>query len=307
MYVGDELFLDEFISFNTDFTGLLDAFLQFNTDLYWDWVNYGEMKKYDFSKKENLAPSNQEASGSSNEQTVLFPPPLALFNYINVVKQPLPKHCALTAAVLSLAAIFLKIGGAFVIFSRSCPSNVMRRDSKSMLFFFQSIPDASFGREPDIDRLIDCYSQSLTRLCYLYLKDEQLAQEAVQDALYRAYQKYHTFQGKSSEKTWMTSIAINICKDYMRKPSYREVPSDQVATLSSQQEHHSYTDPDSVELLNMVYQLPQEYREVILMRYYQDLPVKEIASILKQRPNTVSVRLKRAREMLKLELEGDTL
>lgn len=51
MYVGDELFLDEFISFNTDFTGLLDAFLQFNTDLYWDWVNYGEMKKYNFSKK----------------------------------------------------------------------------------------------------------------------------------------------------------------------------------------------------------------------------------------------------------------
>ena len=57
----------------------------------------------------------------------------------------------------------------------------------------------------------------------------------------------------------------------------------------------------------MVYQLPPEYREVILMRYYQDLPVKEIAGILKQRPNTVSVRLKRAREMLKLELERDTL
>ncbi len=176
-----------------------------------------------------------------------------------------------------------------------------------MLFFFQSTPDASSGREPDINRLIDCYSQSLTRLCYLYLKDEQLAQEAVQDTLYRAYQKYHTFQGKSKEKTWITSIAINICKDYMRKPSYREVPSDQVITLSSQREHRSYTDPDSVELLNMVYQLPPEYREVILMRYYQDLPVKEIAGILKQRPNTVSVRLKRAREMLKLELERDTL
>ena len=123
-----------------------------------------------------------------------------------------------------------------------------------MLFFFQSTPDASSGREPDINRLIDCYSQSLTRLCYLYLKDEQLAQEAVQDTLYRAYQKYHTFQGKSKEKTWITSIAINICKDYMRKPSYREVPSDQVITLSSQREHRSYTDPDSVELLNMVYQ-----------------------------------------------------
>ena len=69
-----------------------------------------------------------------------------------------------------------------------------------MLILFQSTPDASSGREPDIDRLIDCYSQSLTRLCYLYLKDEQLAQEAVQDTLYRAYQNTIRFREKTRKK-----------------------------------------------------------------------------------------------------------
>lgn len=50
MYVGDMYFDDQFISLNTDFAGFLDTFLRFNADLYWDWVNHGEIKKYNFKK-----------------------------------------------------------------------------------------------------------------------------------------------------------------------------------------------------------------------------------------------------------------
>ncbi len=171
-----------------------------------------------------------------------------------------------------------------------------------MLIFFQT--GAVSDGEPDIERLMDRYSQPLMRLCYLYLKDEHLAQEAVQDTLYRAYCKYGSFSGKSSEKTWITAIALNICKDYMRKPSYREIPMDpSISVLAGSGQS---CDTDSMELLNLVYQLPDDYREVILMRYYQDLSVGEIARVLRKRPNTVSVRLKRARELLRAELErGD--
>lgn len=171
-----------------------------------------------------------------------------------------------------------------------------------MLIFFQT--GAVSDGEPDIERLIARYSQPLTRLCYLYLKDEQLAQEAVQDTLYRAWCKYRSFSGRSSEKTWITAIAVNICKDYMRKPSYREIPVD--PSVPVQAHSNGGCDTDSMELLNLVYQLPDDYREVILMRYYQDLSVREIARVLRKRPNTVSVRLKRARELLRKELErGD--
>lgn len=76
-------------------------------------------------------------------------------------------------------------------------------------------------------------------------------------------------------------------------------------TLEGDAQSGQSCDTDAMELLNFVYQLPDDYREVILMRYYQDLSVKEIARILKQRPNTVSVRLRRARELLKVELERD--
>lgn len=50
MYVGDATSHDEFISLNTDFTGFLGTFLECNATLYWDWVNYEEIKRYDFGQ-----------------------------------------------------------------------------------------------------------------------------------------------------------------------------------------------------------------------------------------------------------------
>lgn len=158
-------------------------------------------------------------------------------------------------------------------------------------------------QEPDIERLMDTYSTQLTRLCYLYLKDYQLAQEAVQDALYRAYKKYSTFRSASSEKTWVTAIAMNICRDYLRRPFSREFVDSETVELTADREPGLYTGADSVELLNLVYTLPVEYKEVVLLRYYQGFTVKEIGKMLQEKPNTISARLRRAMELLRQEWE----
>ena len=168
---------------------------------------------------------------------------------------------------------------------------------------FMFAMQSEYQDEPNINRLIDCYSQPLTRLCYLYLKDYQLAQEAVQDILYKAYTKYSSFGRKSSEKTWITKIAMNVCKDYLRRPACRELVSSETVQLAAQREDSPYTDSSSVELLHAVYALPVLYKEVILMRYYQNLSINEIAKVLHEKPNTISVRMKRAKELLKIGLE----
>ena len=160
-------------------------------------------------------------------------------------------------------------------------------------------------REPSIERLITSYSSMLMRLCYFYLRDYQQAEEAVQDVLFKAYSKYSLFRGASSEKTWITKIAVNICRDYLRRPSRREIPQEQLPELSPPRQESSYGGEDARELLCTVYQLPDEYRELILLRYYQDMQVKEIARALREKPNTIAVRLKRAREMLKHVLEEE--
>ena len=163
-------------------------------------------------------------------------------------------------------------------------------------------------KEPDIDRLIAEYSNNLTRLCYMILKDIHLAEEAAWDTLYKAYRGFNRFKGESCEKTWITQIAINVCRSYMRKSSYKEITcSDYIslAYVSDNKLSSEFGSDESLALLNAVYGLPVKYRQVILLRYYQELSVSEISKMLKEKANTISVRIKRANEMLKEILKED--
>jgi len=164
-----------------------------------------------------------------------------------------------------------------------------------MLFIFQS------ETKPDIDRLIEEYSKELTRLCYMILKDAHLAEEAAWDTLYKAYKNYNSFRRESSEKTWISQIAINVCRSYMRKASFKELVSSNYISLAYVSEDDctsEFTSEDSIALLNAVYSLSEKYKEVILLRYYQQMTVSEIAKFLNEKENTISVRLKRGHEKL---------
>ena len=68
----------------------------------------------------------------------------------------------------------------------------------------------------DIDRLMRQYGSQLLRLCTMILEDASLAQDAVQDTFLRAYRRFDTWRGEATEKTWLTAIAVNVCRDYRR-------------------------------------------------------------------------------------------
>ena len=63
--------------------------------------------------------------------------------------------------------------------------------------------------EQFLERLMDEYGNTVLRMCYLYLKDYQLAEDAVQETFIKAMKSYESFEHKSSEKTWLIRIAIN--------------------------------------------------------------------------------------------------
>lgn len=73
----------------------------------------------------------------------------------------------------------------------------------------------------DLDHWMEEYATPLLRLCTMILRDRQMAEEAVQDTLYRGYRGYAKFRGGSSEQTWLTRIAVNVCRDRLRRPDYR--------------------------------------------------------------------------------------
>ena len=157
-------------------------------------------------------------------------------------------------------------------------------------------------REAVIRRMIGEHQTALMRLCYLYLHDVQLAEDAVQETFIKAYRTLDTFRSASSEKTWLTRIAMRTCCDMRRSFWFRRM--DRRVTPEMLPDPVQSPLEEETALTVAVMNLPQKEREVILLYYYQDMNVNEIARTLGVTQPTVSYRLKRAREKLRQEMEG---
>lgn len=159
------------------------------------------------------------------------------------------------------------------------------------------------SRQYHISRLIKKYEAELMRLSFLYLHDYHLAQDAVQDTFMKAYINYSGFRGDASERTWLTRIAINTCKNYAKRFWSRKVDFKDVWSELPSDDN---TD-DGIEetVMEAVMKLQPKYREVILLYYYQEMKVKEISAVLEIPISTVTNRLARARERLKKILQSE--
>ena len=153
-----------------------------------------------------------------------------------------------------------------------------------------------------MERLVLQYQQPLLRTCFLYLRDRTLAEDAVQETFLKAYRSLASFRGECSEKTWLMKIAMNTCCDLRRAHRLRSIDPRRIPELLPQAAEPFA--PAEEELVTQVIQLPRKLREVILLYYYQDMTVTEIAVSLGISQSSVSGRLKRARGKLRTLLEG---
>ncbi len=145
------------------------------------------------------------------------------------------------------------------------------------------------------------YRENIFRVCAMMLKDYQLAEDATQETFYKALCKLHSFNRSSSVKTWLTRIAINICKDRLKKKSSFETPKEDIDALSYSEESID----SRLSVIEAIKALPIELREVVVLYYYQELTHKEIAKILKLSVPNVGYRLKTAKSKLKDYLTED--
>ena len=152
-----------------------------------------------------------------------------------------------------------------------------------------------------LDDVIARWEKPILRLCFAYLGDTALAEDAVQDTFFKAWKSYDRFRGESEEKTWLTRIAINTCKDLLKSAWVRN--TDRSVTPDLLPEGSASFEERDDTVTRAVMGLPPKLREATLLRWYQGLTLEEMARVQRLPRSTVNYRLKKAKAMLKMELE----
>ena len=156
-------------------------------------------------------------------------------------------------------------------------------------------------REMQLEQLMEEYGTQLLRMCTVYLHDRDLAQDAVQETFLKAYRHMSAFRGECSEKSWLMGIAIHTCRDFQRTAWFRHVDrrmdTDALPEIPAPNDFKDHT------VLAEVNRLPKRLREVILLRYYQGMKVKETADALHISPSAVKQRIRHANTLLRERLK----
>jgi RNA polymerase sigma-70 factor, ECF subfamily len=161
------------------------------------------------------------------------------------------------------------------------------------------------GDSAAIERFVQTYQRDIYRLALSILNDSSEAEDATQETLLAALRALESFHGLSNLKTWLYSITVNRCRTRLQQRKRRERLAEILggilrihsARLPSVEEHAIQSEADKV-FWRAIHSLNEMHRIPLVLRYYHDLSVAEIATILQIPEGTVHSRLNTARRQL---------
>jgi RNA polymerase sigma-70 factor, ECF subfamily len=158
------------------------------------------------------------------------------------------------------------------------------------------------------EALIDMYGERLLKVCYLILKDINLSQDVTQEVFIKVYKYSQKFKGKSSLYTWIYKIAVNQCRDELKKrKEYVTLNEIEFMKADENVEDKAINNIDKDTIKECIFSLNPIYREVLTLFYYENMSINEISDVLSQKENTIKSRLKRGREFLKERIHEEEI
>lgn len=153
--------------------------------------------------------------------------------------------------------------------------------------------------EQEVNRAIELYADTVKRICVLHLKNISDTEDIFQEVFLKYALSSAAFESEEHEKAWLIRVTINQCKDFMRSIFRRQTISIEDVMPPSCEEKEEYKD-----VLEAVLSLPQKYKDVVYLYYYEGYSAVEIGKMLKKNTNTVYTLLARARVKLREKLGG---
>ncbi len=154
--------------------------------------------------------------------------------------------------------------------------------------------------EQEANRAIQRYADTVRRICMVHLKNEADTEDIFQTVFLKYVLSSASFESDEHEKAWLIRVTINACKDLLKSFfRSRTVPLDELL------EQPAAIPPDNREVLEAVLSLPQRYRDVVYLHYFEDYTAPEISRILGKNVNTIYTLLTRSKRLLREKLGED--
>ncbi|MEZ4994035.1 MAG: RNA polymerase sigma factor [Saprospiraceae bacterium] len=149
--------------------------------------------------------------------------------------------------------------------------------------------------------LYNRYATKIFSKCISLLKDEALAKDATQEIFTKIFLNLSRFGEKSKFSTWVYSITYNYCIDYIRKMKKRDIFSDELENVGDVEDDGPEVDEELLQmevrhLRQVLEEIPIGDKTILLMKYQDDLSIKDIADILDKSESAVKMQIKRAKE-----------
>lgn len=156
----------------------------------------------------------------------------------------------------------------------------------------------AYCTEDERDKVFDRYSAMVYRIALTQTRSASDAEDIFQEVFLRFFQKERTFQGEEHKKAWLINVTLKCCKKLRSSSWFRKtVPLKD--TLSAEMPAKESAVYDAV------LELPEKYRKVIQLFYFEEMSVDEIHQVLGVKPSTIRTQLTRGRTMLRERLKGE--
>ena len=159
--------------------------------------------------------------------------------------------------------------------------------------------------DTDLEQTINEYSDTLFKICFLILKDENDVKDVLQETFIKYMTKAPDFKSEEHKKAWLIKVSQNKCREFLRfHKRHAAVPLDEV------EESISVTngmDTYSIEMLSLIWNLKYKLKSVVILYDIEGYNIKEISQILNISESAVKKRLERARQELRMltSVEGE--
>lgn len=155
--------------------------------------------------------------------------------------------------------------------------------------------------EVDVDEAVKTYADMVYRLAVLNMKNVPDAEDVFQEVFLKLLRYKKTIISEEHLKAWLIRVTLNQCKSKaMLNWNKRNVPLDEIGEVGVSDEKEDYS-----EVYEAVRNLPQKYREVIYLYYYDGYKINEISDLLQRSEATVKTQLSRGRALLNKTLKGE--